>query len=346
MHIAIDITPTVSGHKARGVGKYTQLLIDALKESRSHHSFRFFVQGEKLPQNIDLVHYPYFDPFFLTLPFFQPIPFVVTVHDLIPLCYPDKFPKGIRGEIKWQIQRFSLKQSRRIITDSLASKTDIKRLIGYSEHHIDVVPLAPSPLFQKITDRNKFLEVRKRHRLPNQFILYVGDVNWNKNVTGLIRAFDFVRKTLKVKLVLVGKAFLDDALGETQEINRLIHSLGLSEEIITLGFVSDEDLVTIYNLASVYVQPSFAEGFGFPVLEAMACGCPVVSSGTSSLAEIAGPAIIVNPVDPSDIARGIDVVLRVKDRSKLSHKAIDWAKQFTWERVARQTIEAYEKSMA
>lgn len=345
MHIAIDITPTQSGHKARGVGSYTRLLKEALQKTKTEHSFHFFTRGEKLPKNIDLIHYPYFDPFFLTLPLFQKLPFIVTVHDLIPLAYPQMFPKGLRGEVKWAVQKKALQNANRIVTDSNASKKDIEKIVGYESEKIDVVYLAPSPVFKPTTDKKILLQVRQEYSLSEKFVLYVGDVNWNKNIPGLLEAFSKASKDLKdVQLVLVGEAFLYEQLSEVQLINHTMHELHVEEKVKKLGFVLDEDLVALYSSASVYVQPSFAEGFGFPIFEAMACGCPVVCSDVSSLMEIAGPAVKVNPNNSDDIARGIHTILQLKDIHDISKKSIKWAKQFTWEKVVCKTIAAYEKA--
>lgn len=345
MRIAIDTSPMQGGHKGRGIGKYAKLLVEALQNNKTKHSFYFFTRGEKLPKNIDLIHFPYFDPFFLTLPLFQSIPFVVTVHDLIPLAYPKKFPKGLRGEIKWKIQKKALQRAYRIIADSNASKIDIQKIVGYKPEKIDVIYLAPSSVFKPIVDRKILLKVKQKYSLPEKFVLYVGDINWNKNISGLLEAFSEVSRGVKdIQLVLVGKAFLNKQLPEVQLINHTICEMHLENSIKKLGFVPDEDLAAIYSNASVYVQPSFAEGFGFPVLEAMACGCPVVCSDVSSLTEIAGPAVKVNPNNPSNIANGIEQILGSKETQALSEKEITWAKKFSWEKVAQQTITAYERA--
>ncbi len=347
MNIAIDITPMHSGHKMRGVGSYTRLLKEALEKSKSSHTFHFFTRGEKLPGNINLLHYPYFDPFFLTLPLTSQTPYVVTVHDLIPLVYPDKFPPGLKGELKWRMQKFFLGRARRVITDSHASRKDISTIAKIADDKIEVIYLAPSPVFRPIHSKAMLDSVQKRYMLPKQFVLFVGDVNWNKNIFGLLKASVILLHSKgfqDTKLILVGKAFLDKQLPEAQRINTAINDLNIDRSVVKLGFVSDEDLAAIYSLASVYVQPSYAEGFGFPVLEAMACGCPVVTSDTSSLSEIAGPALRVSPHDPSNIARGIEQILRSKKAQALSKKGIAWAKNFSWEKVAQQTIVTYERA--
>ncbi len=354
MHIAIDTTSLESGHKARGVGQYTKLLIEALQKYEHNYSYSFFTRGQKVPENVDLVHYPYFDPFFLTLPLFKLIPTVVTVHDLIPIAFTDHFPRGLRGEFKWQAQRISLSSAKRIITDSNASKNDIHELVGYPTTRIDVVHLAASPVFQPLSNQALLDRVKKKYDLPERFILYVGDVNWNKNVMGLLKAFAELTRRLLVKkqgtslkMVLVGTAFISVNLREVLEINRLIKSFKLDGQISRLGFVPEEDLVAIYNLASVYVQPSFAEGFGLPVLEAMASGCPAVVAQGTSLDEIAGPSIRVDPNRPESIAEGIRDIfaLSKNDRQKLIAGGYAWVKQFSWQSVAKETVASYEKAL-
>lgn len=339
MNIAIDMTPLETGSGLRGVGKYIINLIDALQKYESHHSYSLFTRKQKVPDDADLVHYPYFDPFFLTLPLMKPKPTVVTIHDLIPLMFPDKFPAGLRGAIKWQIQKQSLHRAKRILTDSDSSKNDIAKIACIKKEIIDTVYLAPDPAYHTVRDSALLAGVRKKFNLPKQFILYVGDVNWNKNIPGLIRACTGIRKD--VTLVLVGMAFTNTALIETKEINSLIESLGLSASVIRTGYVSQESLAALYSLASCMVLPSFYEGFGLPVLEGMVCGCPVVCTNTSSLKEIAGPSILVSP-RVEDIAAGIVKMIR-SDRQKQVRLQLDWVKQFSWKKTARETVLAYEK---
>ena len=344
MKIGIDITPLESGHKARGVGIYTKNLVSALETYGRQHAYLYFTGKQPVPQSADIVHYPYFDPFFLTLPFVKSKPTVVTVHDLIPLVFPDKFPAGMRGSIKWKVQKLSLHGARRIIADSNSSKNDIARLAGINKEIIDTVYLAPDPAYQLITSQSLLSAARKKYSLPRNYLLYVGDVNWNKNVTGLLRAFTDLRKLSEFsqfRLVLAGGAFLDDSLAETREINQRISDHVLEKSVIRPGSVSIEDLSCLYSMASVYVQPSFYEGFGLPVLEAMASGCPVVSTNTSSLKEIAGPAIQVSP-KPEDLATGIIKMLAVDRRAQAARQS-EWVRQFTWKKVAGETLAAYER---
>lgn len=345
MKIAIDITPLESAHRGRGVGVYTKNLIDALEKYGKQHTYLYFTGKQHVPADADIVHYPYFDPFFLTLPIVKPKPTVVTVHDLIPMVFPYKFPAGVRGAIKWQVQKLSLRGASRIIADSRSSKNDIARIVGVKKGIIDTVYLAPDPAYHPVKNPTVFDAVRKKYSLPKQYMLFVGDVNWNKNVIGLLGAFALLRKRKELsqfKLVLVGGAFGDDTLPETQEINRFILEHDLEHVVIAPGNVSLDELSCIYSMASMYIQPSYYEGFGLPVLEAMVCGCPVVCSNTSSLKEIAGPAIQVSP-KPADILAGITKMITV-DRKIQTERQSAWVMQFTWKRVAGETLAAYERT--
>lgn len=334
MHIAIDITPLSTGHSGRGIGSYTKNLVEALQKYETRHTYSLFTRGQKIPNNANLVHYPYFDPFFLTLPLYKPKPTIVTVHDLIPLVFPDKFPAGAKGALKWQVQKLSLKGAKGIITDSECSKRDISKITGINAAKIDRIYLAPS-IFHK-----------ERQASSKPYVLYVGDVNWNKNVPGLIRALAALKTVFAQRqssLVLVGNAFLDDSIPETKEINRLVSSLGIENNIERVGHVSHEKLAELYSGALALVQPSFYEGFGLPVLEAMACGCPVVSTRNSSLAEIAGPSIEIT-LEVESIAAGIKKILTIQRDSQVK-KQFDWLKQFTWKRTAAETVASYEKAI-
>jgi glycosyltransferase involved in cell wall biosynthesis len=144
----------------------------------------------------------------------------------------------------------------------------------------------------------------------------------------------------------VGKAFIDPALPEAIAIGKHIHQLGIQERVIMPGFVSDEDLVGLYAQAEALLYPSFAEGFGFPVLEAQASGCPVITSNTSSVVEIAGPAVLVDPTKTEDIRHGLDMILSLtsENRRILIQKGLDWSRQFTWEKVAHATAHVYAET--
>jgi glycosyltransferase involved in cell wall biosynthesis len=356
--VAIDISPVKTGHKVRGVGMYTQRLEEALEDIRISgyqdiriDPFDFKTGNWKLKTgNYDVVHYPYFDLFFLTLPLRKMAKTVVTIHDVIPLIFPEHYPPGIKGKIKFLIQKFSLRGVSAVITDSENSKKDIFKYLNYPKDKIHVIYLAPGEAFEKLATDNWQLATRRKYSLPDQFVLYVGDVNWNKNILGLVKAC----KKIQVPLVIVGKQAVqedfDRSHPENQDLVWLqehVQSSTIDHQslIILTGFVPEEDLVKIYNLATVYCQPSFYEGFGLPVLEAMACGCPVVAAKTSSLPEVCGQAaILIDPKDYNEIAKGIQEVIENKEiRDKLIKKGIERAKKFSWKQAALETMGVYEK---
>jgi len=348
MKIGIDISPLKSGHhiqhRVRGVGFYLENLKNSLLKYCPENSYIFFEKKEKLPEDIDLIHFPYFEPFFLTLPIVKRKKTVVTVHDLTPLVFPGFFPAGIKGKIKWNIQKILLKQANRIITDSISSKNDIVRFVGYPEEKIDVVYLAAGEQFKKLEIGNWKLEIEKKYGLPNSFLLYVGDVTWNKNLPRLIKA----AIKADIQLVMVGKALTEEDFDKNNSWNQdlaEVQKLAENKNIIRLGFVPTEDLIALYNMATVFVMPSIYEGFGLPILEAMSCGCPVVTSKEGSIPEVAGDAAFyVDAYSEEDIAKGIKKVFKDnKFREDLSEKGIRHAKRFSWEKTAAHTMEVYEK---
>ena len=183
---------------------------------------------------------------------------------------------------------------------------------------------------------------RKKYGLPNKFVLYVGDVNYNKNILGLAEACNIAN----IPLVIVGKQATDVRVDlkhkENESFSEFLTKYGEDKNIYRLGFVPDSDLVKIFKLASVYCQPSFYEGFGLPVLEAMASGVPVVASKTQALVEIGDDAAIyVNPKDPKDIAKGITEA--VGNPTALKVLGAKRVKLFSWEKAAKETYDYYRE---
>ncbi|HSW98162.1 MAG TPA: glycosyltransferase family 1 protein [Candidatus Saccharimonadales bacterium] len=345
MKIAFDISPLVSDsqHTVRGAGFYISNLRKSLEKYFPDNDYTFFDATGSLPADSDILHIPYFEPFFLSLPFVKQYTTVVTIHDLIPIIFKDTFPSGIRGILKWSLQKFLLSFVDGIITDSTCSKKDINRLTHIPLSKIHVVYLAADESFRKLSSQS-VQYLRKKYSLPQNFVLYVGDITGNKNIPRLIEAIE----QIGLPLVLVGKAITENDFDKKNPWNkdRMIvqEKIADSRNIHALGFIPTQDLVGLYNIATVFVMPSLYEGFGLPVLEAMACGCPVITTQEGSLAEIAGEAAYyVNPYDTNDIAKGIDEVFKNSQlRKKLSIQGQERVKEFSWRKTAGNTIEVYK----
>ncbi len=350
MKIAIDISPVIkssnSAHKVRGVGAYINMLIQNLAKYDGKNEY-VFVEDKSFPKNADLIHYPYFDPFFLTLPFKSPQKFVVTVHDLTPIAFPDHFPAGFKGNMKWQVQKRLLKKASCVITDSNCSKKDIQRIIGVSDNKVKTVYLAADQTFKKLKlDEIKTSQIQKKYNLPESFILYVGDATWNKNLSRLVEA---VKKT-NVTLVMVGKIWgsqMSDVSSNkwNDDLKKVLREINTTQ-FVKLGFVPNVDLIKIYNLASALVMPSIYEGFGLPVLEAMNCGCPVITTKEGSLEEVGGNAVYyVDALDSKDIANGISKLINDgKLRQELSEKGLKQAEIFTVKKSIKDLVTIYEST--
>lgn len=344
MKIAIDTTPLLTGHKVRGSGFYLENLKNALIKYNPENDYYFFNHHEPVPSGVELTHYPYFDPFLLTLPLLSKNT-VVTVHDLIPIVFTKYFPIGLKGALKWQIQKRALQNSKTIITDSECSKKDIIKYTGIKENMIHVVYLAAGEQFIKINNNQYLANVQSKYNLPDKFVLYVGDVTWNKNLPRLISA---VNKA-ELPLVMVGKALKQEVIDKdnpwNKDLIKVLDEIKESKNIVRLGFIPSEDLVAIYSLATVFVMPSLYEGFGLPILEAMKCGCPVVTSKNGSLPEVAGEAAYY--IDAENINSIADSLQRLfTDRSlqeKLARKGLEQAEKYSWSKTAQQTVEIYKR---
>lgn len=345
------MSPLKSGHylqhRVRGTGFYLKNLQESLEKYYPENKYIYFGRGDLLPKEINVVHYPYFEPFFLTLPLFSKNKTIVTVHDLTPLAFPEHFKKGIKGYLKWQIQKFSLRNTSHIITDSESSKKDIVKYTGISKDKISVVYLAAAEIFKMETNTSLLRRIKVKHKLPDKFVLYVGDVTWNKNLPRLIEA---VKKT-NVPLVMVGSALVEKNVDLSNPWNsdftKVLSLIEGDRNIIRLGFVSKEELVLLYNIATVFAMPSLYEGFGLPILEAMSCGCPVITSKEGSIPEIAEKACIyVDAYSIENISQGINEVFKNKSlQEELSKKGLIQSKKFTWKKTAEETMSVYRSVM-
>ena len=320
MKVAL-VMPPLGRHAARGIGFYSDRLFKALSSKIRVEQIKFSLIA---PSGFDIVHYPFFDLFWPTFPPVRFTKTIVTLHDLTPLKFPQHFPLGRRAKIVWPWQRLLLRQVDAVLTDSYCSKNDITEIVGSEiANKVYVTHLAADPVFKPLNLKRE------------EFVLYVGGANWNKNVLSLAKAC----QKIKMPLVLVGKEFTSTPIQhiENESLIEILKQVQNDKNISIRGFVETNELVKLYNLAKVYVQPSIYEGFGLPVLEAMACGTPVICGNNSSIAEIAGDAATFADVTNADmLATAITDI-------KPTGSEVDQAKKFTWEKTAEETIKVYEK---
>lgn len=341
--ILIDTTPLSGGHAIRGVGTYTRLLIEALQKLPD---LEVYLSGQnELKGKPDLVHYPFFDLFFPTLPLIRTSKTVVTIHDVIPLLFPQYYPVGKKGRLAFYRQKILLNTVEAILTDSATSKQDIIKELGIAEHKITVVPLAANPALQA-ADENQIKKVKKTFSLPKEYVLYVGDINYNKNIPQLIKAMKGL--PAQMHLVLVGKNFIPQEIPEWRWIEAQIALSDVAERVHMITNIASDDTDTmsaIYSGAVCYVQPSLYEGFGLPVLEAMQCNTPVIASNRSCLPEVGGGVIELAEPMAEAFAETITHVRAWSEtkREQVLRKQRQWVKHFSWEQTAEQTAAVYKR---
>ncbi len=341
----IDTSPLGNENATRGIGTYTRHLVKYLQQEKS---IRLITSRTELAAKTqpDLVHYPYFDFFFNTLPYKQPTTTVVTIHDVIPLIFPDYYQPGVKGKLTFLKQRTAVQKADAIITDSESSKKDITEHLKIDATKIHVVYLGADEIFQPQTESD-VNRVRRKYHLPTHYLLYVGDINYNKNLPQLIKALKFLPPTLK--LVCVGKNFHPQPIQEWQWIET---QLALSDVTHRVKFVTDvdnsaqADLAAIYAGSECYVQPSLYEGFGLPVLEAMCSKTPVVTTHNSSLIEVGGSVVTYASQPTAEaIAEAVIQVLGLSKaaRQKQVNQAYQWSQQFSWAKTAQETLKVYQQ---
>lgn len=279
------------------------------------------------------------------LPIFYNGKSVVTIHDLRYIKYPHflRNLSKLKSEYLKYIMRKSCQKATRVIADSENTKKDIINLFRIPEKKVKVIYLTAD--FEKFSSANKRpnKEILKQYSIEKPYFLYIGVKRPHKNLEGLIESFvEFKQKYDKwnTKLVIAGEKYSNykDYLIRAKQLN-------MNNEIFFLGFIPNENLKALYSEAEIFLLVSFYEGFGLPILEAMECGTPVITSNISSMPEVAGDAaLLINPYNPQEIAEKMNDIASDKDlRRKLIEKGFKRVKEFSWEKTARRTLGVYEE---
>lgn len=377
MRIAIDFTP--AAHQRAGIGRYTRGLVQALAGLDAENEYTLLVLGRRgahfipsgLPANFKLRFAPLSDrwatvlwyrlnlplpvdiftgradllhgPSFTLPPSFTPS--LLTVHDLSFLRYPQGAHPALLAWLTRAVPR-SLTRARHVLADSHSTRADLIELMQVPAEQITVIGAGVEARFQPVDDVETLQRVRARYRLPQRFILSVSTLEPRKNFDGLVAAFSQLAtdspRSLAADLHLViagGKGWLYDAIFAAAEASPV------RERIHFTGFVDDDDLPALYSMASLFAFPSHYEGFGIPVLEAMACGVPVVCADNSSLPEVAGQAALL--IESTDGAALVEAMARALGepslRDTLIERGFEQAKRFTWEAAAGRLLEVYRQ---
>lgn len=280
-------------------------------------------------RDLDLMHSMAF-----VTPVWQPAPTMLTVYDLSFLHFPERFPPLQRLYLRTQTRR-SCQSARRIVTISTSGRNDVHQHFGVPLERIDVAQPGVEERFQPIA-ADEVAKFRERQQLPEQFLLHVGTLQPRKNIPTLLEALAKLDRP-EAPLVLVGgKGW------QYEEIFERIGALGLHKQVQLTGYVSDEELPMWYNAASALVFPSVYEGFGLPIVEAMACGTPVIAAETPSAQEAAGDAALL--FAPRDVPRLVKHLLTVLDNREetatMRERGLAHASQFTWARAGINMAQA------
>jgi glycosyltransferase involved in cell wall biosynthesis len=299
--------------------------------TRIWHRFRVPFRVEWLMGDLDLFH----GPDFVLPPLSPSTRAVVTIHDLSFIHFPHCFEPALLKYLNAAVPR-SARRADWILADSENTRRDVIELLDVPGHKIAVLYPGVEPRFGPLVDKGILSTVRAKYDLPQDFVLAVGTVQPRKNYVRLVEAVN--RLDADVHLVIGGgRGWL------YQELLDRIQALDLADRVHLIGYVADEDLPALYNLAQAFAQPSLYEGFGIPILEAMACGVPVVAADNSSLPEAAGDAgLLVDAEDSEALAHALYRALSdSQQRGRMIDRGRAWASQFTWQRAAEALYNTY-----
>lgn len=292
----------------------------------------------------DVLHIPYWAP-----PFRSPCPLVVTVHDIIPLLLPEH-SRSLLLRIYTSLAVAATQGASHIITDSDSSRDDIVSHLQIPDTRVHTIYLGVDDVFNPRQDPDSNRMIRTNYNLPDTYILYLGGFQRHKNLRHLLAAWTWAQPIASedCPLVIAGRlpkhpdGYLYDDLPD------IATELGISDTVMFIGEVKEEDKTALYQSASCFVFPSSYEGFGLPPLEAMACGVPVVTTGSGALKEIVGDAayLVSNPADARELgAAMISIIVDEKLASDLQSRGLMQAAKFSWKKTVVETLQIYQQSM-
>ncbi|MFH0814515.1 MAG: glycosyltransferase family 1 protein [Candidatus Falkowbacteria bacterium] len=303
-----------------------------IRVNSPHYSYaeQFKLPFEFAKEKFDLIHYPHFNS-----PILYPKKSICTIHDITPLFFPGHKMKSIVRRLAYRLVfKATLSKARKVITISQSTKRDLVKYLRVNPKKIEVI-------YEGVDERFKPIENSDIIKGTKPFIFFVGVWRGHKNIESLVRAFNILKEKYKIphQLVIGGRADL-----HYTKIQETIDQSAFKNDIVTPGYISDSDLPILYNTADVFCLPSFIEGFGLIAIEAQACGCPVVSTNTTSMPEILGDsAEFFDPTNVEQIAEQLYKVLSNADlRKKLIEKGFENVKRFSWKKCAEQTLAAYK----
>ncbi len=361
MRIVIDARMVAS--KNYGIGRYMYNLIENLIPLASRDEFTLLVNDDflrplvgrapnfellnvnikwlslaeqfRLPRVLGRLRPDLFHAASFAVPLVQPCRTVATIYDLIHLVFPEHYTLLHRLYFRLVLPR-ALRRAAKVITISRCSRGDLVSYYGLPENKIAIVYPAVEEKFRPAGDRRALADFKRRHRLPDRFVLYVGNRKRHKNLAGLLAAFAKLGPEARShRLVLSGRPDEATAL--------LAGRYGIADRLAYAPDVSDDELPLLYGAADVFVFPSLYEGFGLPPLEALACGTPTVVSNTSALPEVVGAAALqADPCDPDGLAAAIGRVLSDGDLARrLRELGPRRAAEFSWRKCAEETLAVY-----
>lgn len=288
-------------------------------------------------EKIDIIFNPK-----LSIPVFAPSKKVFTLVGLEQFTLPNIFKWYDRIYFCIMTPLFC-RRANAIIVMTNTGKKDLIKYLNVNSNKIKVIYGSYHKRFEVKKNIENLLVIKQKYNLPEKYIFFIGGITPLKNFSNIIKAFKIIKKKVPVRLVVAGFKRWKYA----KDID-LINKLNLQNDVINLGFIQDDDLPYLYNLAQCLIFPSLYEGFGIPILEAQACGCPVITSKTGCTPEVSGgAALLVDPYNCEEIAQAIYDILNNRDlREKLIANGLENVKNFSWSKTAEQTLQLFKKNIS